>query len=152
DLLLEIDHAINDVLRGKTINKNQAQLSFFDADSDDPEPGADLRDEIKLAAGAAKRRLAELSHDLIAWTHQIDPDFAYWIEADSKGQPAAHMAPIEVGNLLKKYLFKKNGPTVIAMSATLSEALLHRCGFPNPTVLRVQSPFDLSKQALFYCP
>lgn len=122
----------------------QAGLSLYE--------GADLAPGVQAALSAVAQRFSELVRDLDAWTGQQDSSYAYWVEGDRKGQPVAEMAPVEVAGCLTPSLFREDGPAVICMSATLSDELLVRCGFPKPTVLRLGSPFPLEKQALFYVP
>lgn len=109
-------------------------------------------DSVKAAAQGAQRRLAELVQNARMWTAQSKPDYAYWVTQDRYGALSAEMAPVDVSRTLKEHLFHDGGPKVIAVSATLSEKLLQRCGFPEPTIRRVQSPFNLREQVRLYCP
>ena len=114
--------------------------------------GALISDEQKAAIEAAKKKMIELITDIQAWCQQSKEGYAYWVSQDFRGLKTAEMAPIDVAATLKQHLFCEGGPKVICASATLADAMLERAGFPAPEVQRVQSPFDLTKQALLYVP
>lgn len=114
--------------------------------------GATLTEEAQLALDTCKTKLPQLVTRLQAWCQQSRSGYAYWSSKDHRGQISAEMAPIDVSETLKAHLFTEDGPKVICTSATLSEAMLARSGFPKPEVLRVASPFDYAKQALLYVP
>ena len=75
-----------------------------------------------------------------------------WIEFNENGKPELNIAPLNVSENLKEYLW--NRKHAVLTSATVQTNLIERLGFPvdlnNP--LRIESPFNYENQSLLYCP
>jgi len=110
---------------------------------------------------ALQGRVASFAAGLLGFLDD-DAKVCRWIEARHRGRTGKslvfHMAPIEVGPLLRTALFEPF-PTVVLTSATLSvdhrfdylhQGLgLDRLSIPERVqALRVESPFDFANQAL----
>lgn len=111
-----------------------------------------VSEEVKEAGEAAKAAVEDAVARAEAWSSQTRAGWGYWVEQEPSGRRRAHMAPVEVAPLLREHLFHAKGPVVICMSATLSEAMLRRVGFPQPEVVRVASPFHYERQSVLYVP
>lgn len=87
-------------------------------------------------------------------------NFVYWVEVSGEGEAAfctLHSAPVRVGELIYKSLFKDKGPVVMT-SATLSvnysfEYYVDRAGLglvdrDRLMIKQVESPFEYEKQSL----
>jgi len=111
--------------------------------------------EKRIEWTAAADRLEALGHTAADWVCQKLPDAVYWVEmAVGGGRHRRRLtlcaAPVEVGPLLREYLFQQV-PTVIMTSATLSTAgsfhfFQSRVGLTDCETLWVGSPFDYPKQ------
>ncbi|MDO5566336.1 MAG: helicase C-terminal domain-containing protein, partial [Planctomycetia bacterium] len=80
----------------------------------------DMAERQEYTYNAAK--LVSLSDTLKVWFEQKDSEYVYWLDQRiSRGSPRVDMqaAPVDVGPLLREYLFSKTS-TVIMASATLS--------------------------------
>ncbi|MCE5303196.1 MAG: helicase [Planctomycetaceae bacterium] len=109
---------------------------------------------------AAAGRLDAMAQGVDQWLGQHLDDAVYWIEAGrGRVRPKVKLAaaPIDVGPLLREYLFDRV-PTVVMTSATLStgrgrdgrptfEFFQSRIGLSQTETLALGSPFDYQRQA-----
>ncbi len=115
----------------------------------------ELASELKQA----RRRGAELGHELAAFLKQTLEGHVYWMELEGRRrQLVLHSAPVEVAPLLRPLLFEAI-PTVVLTSATLAvngslDYILNRLGANGPTtdVVQVGSPFDFARQMRVILP
>ncbi len=101
------------------------------------------------------RRAKLLQLGLRYWLETPDPANVYWVEARGRGV-YLQATPIDVSQTLASRLFEPLD-TVVLTSATLAVAgdfdyLQQRLGLPNARTLRIESPYDYSKQVLLYVP
>ena len=101
------------------------------------------------------RRAKLLQQGLRYWLETPDPANVYWVEARGRGV-YLQATPIDVSQTLASRLFEPLD-TVVLTSATLAVAgdfdyLQQRLGLPNARTLRIESPYDYSKQVLLYVP
>ncbi len=108
--------------------------------------------------------LLKMTADLLQNCLDLTPDeavinnYVYWVQLlDEKKVPSLHMAPIEIGELLKDRLFS-DSKSVILTSATMAASdsftfFKKRLGLDmledSPKELILPSPFYYSEQALF---
>ena len=101
------------------------------------------------------RRAKLLQQGLRHWLETPDPANVYWVEARGRGV-YLQATPIDVSQMLSSRLFERL-ETVVLTSATLAVAgefdyLQKRLGLPNARTLRIESPYDYTKQVLLYVP
>jgi len=101
------------------------------------------------------RRAKLLQQGLRTWLETPDPAHVYWVEARGRGV-YLQSTPIDVSEMLASRLFERL-ETVVLTSATLAVAgefdyLQKRLGLPNARTLRIESPYDYTKQVLLYVP
>ncbi len=102
-------------------------------------------------------RAEDLREELGAITAMEDRDYVYWYTRENPGprvRQTLQMAPIEVGEFLKKSLWEKYGPIVLT-SATLSVGgdfsyLRRRFGISACRELILNSPFDYGERVMIY--
>lgn len=113
---------------------------------------------------AVQGRLAGFAQALFAFLED-DEEHCRWLEVQRKASATGlsfHVAPIEVGHLLRRALFDRF-ETVVLTSATLAvggrfDYLHERLGIEGLepqeriTTLRVESPFEFDRQALLLVP
>ncbi|HDP16438.1 MAG TPA: DEAD/DEAH box helicase, partial [Candidatus Omnitrophica bacterium] len=89
---------------------------------------------------------------------QAAEDYVYWIErsgAARVNKVSINAAPVDVGHMLKEYIFSNRKPTILT-SATLSvegqgfRYLKNRLGIEDAVELKLGSPFDYKKQVSLY--
>lgn len=128
------------------LRKLQWELSRREAQvANDPETRQDL--------AAAQERLRSLAETLDLWNSQGLPNYVYWVETSEGRRLRLKLlaAPIEVGPLLREYLYYKV-PSVIMTSATLATGkgdftyFKRRVGLTEAACLRLGSPFDFQQQ------
>jgi len=102
---------------------------------------------------AASDRCRVLAETLLSWTRQTVADSVFWVERTGSLQRLSLMsAPINVGPILREYLFDA-GPTVIMASATLATGakdfgfFRSRVGLTSGQEVLQGSPFDYGRQA-----
>lgn len=84
-------------------------------------------------------------------------DLVRWVERDSRGNLTLATAPVTVAPYLREALFGAGNTTAVLVSATLSvdgkfDYVAGRLGIDTYTDIDVGTPFDFTKQALFYVP
>lgn len=79
-----------------------------------------------------------------------DEEYAYWVELGEEGV-ALVSAPVSMEEDLREHIFERISAVVLT-SATLSSILLRRVGLGKCDLLRLESPFDYTKNALLYLP
>jgi ATP-dependent DNA helicase DinG len=121
--------------------------------------GEKLDDEQKIEFLAVANRIRQVQQGICSWLEQKLSDQVYWIErsTSSRGERLDLVsAPIEVGPLLREYLYTKV-PTVILTSATLSVSqdgrqngfrhFQERLGLERCPTAQLGSPFNYREQA-----
>lgn len=120
-----------------------------------------LHARLELAGGSVEdtlplvRRGRLMEQALRFWMEARDATFVYWTEARGRGM-YLQATPIDVSNILPARLFERMD-TVVLTSATLTVGgtfayAQERLGLPGARTLHVESPYDYSKQVLFYVP
>lgn len=102
-------------------------------------------------------RARDLREELAAVVNMEDSGYVYWYSRENSGhriRQTLQMAPIEVGEYLKKSLWEKYGPIVLT-SATLSVGgefgyQKKRLGIGECRELILTSPFDYSGRVMIY--
>lgn len=100
-------------------------------------------------------RAMELAENLSSWMEAPSSATVYWVERRGRGV-FLQATPIDVSGVLAEELFDKVHAAVLT-SATLAvggnfEYIKARLGIRQARELIVPSPFDYSRQALFYVP
>lgn len=110
------------------------------------------------STGSAGRYFQEINAQLSAFVTKPDSNTIYWTTSgqDMYATLAIHSAPLHVGELVDKYLWKAR-QTVIMTSATLRtnnsfDYMRERLKAQGVTTLEVGSPFDYQKSTLLYIP
>lgn len=104
---------------------------------------------------ACARRASEQVDCLSAFLKGGQVNRVYWFET-FKRSAALHSTPLSVAAQLRAQR-EKNPCSWVLTSATLSvgerfEHIQHRLGLDNADTLRLESPFDFKRQAVFYVP
>ncbi|MGK0392054.1 MAG: ATP-dependent DNA helicase DinG [Alcanivorax borkumensis] len=104
---------------------------------------------------ACSRRASEQVDCLAAYLKGGQPNRVYWFET-FKRSVVLHSTPLSVAAQLRAQR-ERNPCSWILTSATLSvggrfEHIQHRLGLDSARTLRLESPFDFKRQAVFYAP
>jgi ATP-dependent DNA helicase DinG len=103
---------------------------------------------------SASDRCKILADNLLSWTRQSMGNSVFWVEKSGvqKNRLTLMSAPIEVGPILREYLYN-NVPSVVMASATLATGakdfgfFRSRVGLTEGKETRQGSPFNYEKQA-----
>jgi len=111
-------------------------------------------DELVMRMMAAQRRLVELRAQTGALVADPSPEMIYWLELDWRGLASVHVAPLHVGPLVERHIFKAKSSAILT-SATLRTAgsfqyLKERLCAWDCEELAVGSPFDYAASTLLY--
>ena len=101
------------------------------------------------------RRAKLIQQGLRFWMEAGDASFVYWVEGRGRGI-YLQATPIDISKVLPGRLFEQLDSAILT-SATLTVAggftyAQERLGLANARTLHVESPYDYSKQVLFYVP
>ena len=118
-------------------------------DEEDADAGA------RASLSGLARRARELREGLATIAEQRQKGHVYWGESRPTGTFLS-ASPIDVADLMRRHVTHA-GPTAIFTSATLATAgdfayTRARLGLEDAAELRVESPFDYSRQAMLYVP
>ena len=114
-----------------------SRLGKFVEDEEDPGFKTELSSHLSRCSGFVDA--------LDQFTHQTMPDAVYYVESE-RGGVSLRAAPLNVGELLEKMLFRQDFPVVLC-SATLTvrnrfDYFVGRTGFCDGETLRLDSPFS----------
>lgn len=115
----------------------------------------DAGDDLAVALRAAGRDLSGVFGSLERMVFDPDPQTVYWAEVrPAQGRVALHAAPLEVGHLIERHLWREKD-SIVMTSATLTAAgefdyLRRRLGAEDAEELALGSPFDYESSTLLY--
>ena len=120
-----------------------------------------LNARLELVEGAIEetlplvRRAKLIQQAVRFWMEAGDSSFVYWVEGRGRGI-YLQATPIDVSKILPGRLFEPLNSAILT-SATLAvaggfEYAKGRLGLENARTLHVESPYDYTKQVLFYVP
>lgn len=101
--------------------------------------------------------IAEAVQEVRAVMGGHDPTKVQWIEKRGDWAAEIHTIPLQVGPLLRERLFNRRRSVVMTSATIGSEPdnfnlFAEQVGFPGDRGIRLSSPFDYVKQALFMAP
>jgi len=111
-------------------------------------------DELLARIMAVQRRLTEVRAQTDALLAHPSDQMIYWLELDWRGLASIHVAPLNVGPLVERYLFQAKA-SVVLTSATLRTGksfnfIKDRLHAWECQELAVGSPFDYENSTLLY--
>jgi DNA polymerase-3 subunit epsilon/ATP-dependent DNA helicase DinG len=111
-------------------------------------------DELTARIMAVQRRLAEVRAQTGALVANPSEQMIYWLELDWRGLASVHVAPLDVGPLVERYLFKTKTSIVLASATLRTGKSFHyvkeRLHAWECEELAVGSPFDYASSTLLY--
>lgn len=112
----------------------------------------ELSDELAAEFRAALRKIGDVRALGEVLVNPAGPETITWAAREPEGIGSLHMAPLDVGPLLREQLFEPRR-VVVATSATLSanhdmSFAAGRLGLDSPRMLELGSPFDYERAAL----